>query len=369
MLRNEAERIESGVENGAGVAVGECSAHVTPLDTVHQHVCREGGEPIDEQLFADWIVRFLYSTTRENAPWLFDAVTSPRMSRWLAYLNFDVPLTSRLVGQRAFLESCGVDLHECYDPPDRLDTPRKIFERRIRYWHCRPMPDDDNVVVSPADARILVGSLAADSRLYLKGKFFDLEELLAIEKLEWHDAFAGGDAAILRLTPDRYHYNHVPVSGVVLDFYEVDGACHASNPSAVVELATPYSKNRRVVTILDTDVPSGSNIGLVAMIEVVALMIGDVVQCYSETLYDEPLPVHRGMFLERGAPKSLFRPGSSTDVLLFQRDRIRFVADLIENRFHPTAISRFSSFGTPLVETDVRARSRIAERAEAGDGS
>ena len=31
----------------------------------------------------------------------------------------------------------------------------------------------------------------------------------------------------------------------------------------------------------DTDIPGGSHVGFVAMIEVVALMIGDIVQCYS----------------------------------------------------------------------------------------
>ena len=48
------------------------------------------------------------------------------------------------------------------------------------------------------------------------------------------------------------------------------------------------------------------------MIEVVALMIGDVVQAYSETQYDNPKQIISGMFLKKGAPKSLYRPGSGT---------------------------------------------------------
>lgn len=329
---------------------------------VHQYIARDTASPLDETLFGDWIVRFLYSTARESAPFLFEALTGPRLTRWLALFNFDIPLASSLIGQRRFLESCGVDLRECYDPPATLDTPRKIFERRIRYWHCRPLPEDENAVVSPSDARALVGSLAPESQLFLKGKFFAPDELLG-GRDPWVDAFAGGDVAIFRLTPDKYHYSHLPVSGVVADFYEIDGAYHACNPSAVVEIVTPLSKNRRVVTVLDTDVPGGTGVGLVAMVEVVALMIGDVVQCYSETLYDEPLPVCRGMFVERGAPKSLFRPGSSTDVLLFEPGRLRFADDLVEHRFHPNATSRFSvGFAAPMVETDVRVRSPIGCR-------
>ena len=50
-------------------------------------------------------------------------------------------------------------------------------------------------------------------------------------------------------------------------------------------MVTPYSKNRRHVTLIDTDVPGGSQVGMVAMVEVTALMIGDIVQCYSDEKY------------------------------------------------------------------------------------
>jgi phosphatidylserine decarboxylase len=103
------------------------------------------------------------------------------------------------------------------------------------------------------------------------------------------------------------------------------------------------------------------------MVEIVALMIGDVVQCYSEERYDDPQPIRTGMFLHQGAPKSCYRPGSSTDVLIFQRGRVRFADDLIRNLSHGGVLSRFSiGFGQPLVETDVAVRSLIARRAAKG---
>lgn len=67
------------------------------------------------------------------------------------------------------------------------------------------------------------------------------------------------------------------------------------------------------------------------------------------------------MFVQRGCPKSLFRPGSSTTLLLFEKNRIHFAEDLLQNQTHPTAESRFSlPFGRTLVETDVKVRSAIA---------
>ena len=119
-------------------------------------------------------------------------------------------------------------------------------------------------------------------------------------------------------------------------------------------------QEHRTVTIINTNVPGGSQVGLVAMIEVTALMIGEVVQCYSSQFYENPQSIHCGMFLERGCPKSLYRPGSSTNVLIFERGRIAFDFDIIENMFSQNAQSRFSSgFGRPLVETEVAVRSQI----------
>jgi phosphatidylserine decarboxylase len=301
---------------------------------------------------------------RENAPLLFRMLTGARMSSVLGLINFDLPFAGGFAGNRRFLAECGVDLGECLQPHEFFDTPRKVFERQIRYWECRPMPDDPRAVVSPADARVLVGSFRESSLLFLKEKFFDFEEFLGRDKQEWLRAFAGGEFAVFRLTPDKYHYNHVPVAGRVADIYEIPGGYHSCNPGAVVEAVTPYSKNKRVVTVINTDVPGGTGVGLVAMIEVVALMIGEIVQCYSGARYDDPQEVKPGMFLVKGAPKSLYRPGSSTDVLIFQEGRVAFAEDLVRNMHVNNVESRFSlGFGRPLVETDVKVRSLVATAA------
>jgi phosphatidylserine decarboxylase len=223
------------------------------------------------------------------------------------------------------------------------------------------MEEDPAMIVAPADSRVLLGSLSQHSRLFLKEKFFTFPELLGMDKTAWLQTFGMGDFAIFRLTPEKYHYNHVPVAGEVRDFYEIPGLYHSCNPAAVVLQATPYSKNKRVVTIIDTDVEGGSRAGFVAMIEVVALMIGEVCQCYSKARYDQPQEISPGMFLLKGQPKSLFRPGSSTVVLIFEPGKIGFAEDLIANANRQDLHSRFSlGFDKRLGETEVRVRSAIA---------
>ncbi|MBN2645808.1 MAG: phosphatidylserine decarboxylase [Desulfuromonadaceae bacterium] len=334
------------------------------MTACHQYIERASGLPRTEQLFADRLVRWMYQPLREQAPPLFKALTSARMSHWLGTINFDLDAVSPLLGQERFLRRCGVDLSECLDPLERLNTPRRIFERKIRYWQCRPMANDQATVVAPADSRMLMGSLAEQDSLYLKEKFFSLRELLGDDKPRWCERFAAADYAVFRLTPDKYHYNHLPVSGELVDQYELGDRYHACNPGAVVAEVTPYSKNRRLVTLIDTDVEGGSGVGLVAMIEVVALMIGDLEPCYCEGEGYTPVVAQRpGLQLRKGQPKSLFRPGSSTVVLLFEPRRIEFCADLLRNQQRVDVSSRFTlGFQKPLVETEVEVRSTIARR-------
>jgi phosphatidylserine decarboxylase len=331
----------------------------------HQYIERRSGRVCHENLTGDRLVNFLYSTVRENMETVYRAVTGARASALLGFLKYDSILAKRGCKGRELLTSWGCDPAECLDDPETLNTPRKVFERRIRYWDCRPMPPDPEVITAPADSRLLVGSFARDSLLRVKDKFFSYPEMLGDDKTRWLGAFTGGDFALYRLTPDKYHYVHAPVAGRVVDHYQINGQYHSCNPAAQVDLVTSHSKNKRVVTIIDSDVPGGTQAGLVAQVEVVALMVGRIDQCYSRQFYDDPEQIMPGMFLAKGQPKSLFKPGSSTVVNLFQAGRVRFDRDLIDNQRTPHVYSRFTlGFGQPLVETEVAVRSSVG-RAQA----
>jgi phosphatidylserine decarboxylase len=326
----------------------------------HQYIERRSSRIMTEKLYGDRIVNMIYSDAREYPPAIFKALTSARMSEMLGFFTYDMPLGASLTGANRFGKSLGINFSECLEKPKSLNTARKVFERKIRYWETRPMPGDSDCIVSPADAKMLAGSFSETSQLFLKEKFFRFEELLGQDKKEWLDAFWDGDFAIFRLTPDKYHYNHTPVAGIVADIYEIPGGYAPCNPGALMRIAEPLSKNKRVVTVIDTDVEDGTGAGLVAMIEIVALMIGDIVQCYSDVKYDDSREVRKGMFLKKGQPKSLYRPGSSTDLLIFQKGKIAFSPDILANMYRRDIQTRFSKgFGRPLVETEIEVRSEI----------
>ena len=81
---------------------------------------------------------------------------------------------------------------------------------------------------------------------------------------------------------------------------------------------------------------------------------------YSEKEYVNPVPVGPGLFMRKGYPKSLFRPGSSTVILIFQKHRISFAEDIVGNMRFSGVESIFTrGFGQPLVETEIMVRSAI----------
>lgn len=329
----------------------------------HQYIDRKTSRVVTESLYADKTVQIIYSSVREKFPSFYQMIISPVFSRLLGFLNFDLFIGSRSVKANKMISALNIDLSECIEPNAYFDSPRKVFERKIAYWKCRPMECDNHYILSPADAKMLFGSFKKQPLLFIKEKFFSYEDIIGKNKTKWLDEFKKGDFAIFRLTPEKYHYNHMPVSGKIIDFYEIAGSHHSCNPNAMIREVNLFSKNKRAVTIIDTDVENGTGIGLVCMVEVTALMIGEIHQCYSHQYYDAPIAIKKGLFVKKGQPKSLYLPGSSVDVLIFQENRIQFSYDIEKNIHRNDAISRFSiHFGRPLVETDVFVRSTIAHK-------
>ena len=173
----------------------------------HQYIDRATGNVVREHLLGNSVVTALYSPALEKAPLLTRLASSRYVSRVLGYLNYDNVLSSRATGMLKFLRDSGIQLSEFVGNLSEYDTARKIFERQIRYWNCRPMPTNPRAVVCPADSRALIGSMEESSGLYLKQKFFSFPELLG-DGSPWQRSFEGGDYAVFRLTPEKYHYTH-----------------------------------------------------------------------------------------------------------------------------------------------------------------
>jgi phosphatidylserine decarboxylase len=103
----------------------------------HQYIDRRTGQVVNERLFGDRLVRWLYSDLRENASVLYRLTLNRHLSEALGILNYDLPMSGLIGGNNAFLKATGVDLGECLDNPKTFTSARKLFERKIRYWERR----------------------------------------------------------------------------------------------------------------------------------------------------------------------------------------------------------------------------------------
>jgi len=145
-------------------------------------------------------------------------------------LNYEGFLSQKIKGRLDLFTSKGIDLRECLDPPAQLDTLKKNLRKKDPLLGMPSMPNDPGAVLSPSDARMLFGSFCETSGLFLKGKFFAFEELIAANKKKWREALQEGDFAIFRLTRRSITTTTRRCPGKVVDFYHIPGSYHACNP-------------------------------------------------------------------------------------------------------------------------------------------
>ena len=176
-------------------------------------------------------------------------------------------------------------------------------------------------------------------------------------------AVPAGDWAIFRLTPDKYHYNHCPVSGRVVDCYEINGRYHSCNPGAVVVAATPYSKNRRIVTIIDNGCSGGLVCGTGGHDRSGCPMIGQIDQCYLRRLRrsTDHADWHDA---QEGLSKEFVPPRKLDRCIVVEPGRLSFSEDLLRNRFRPGVFR--AGFQKGLAVRSSRQMLRCVRRSHGG---
>ncbi|MBR5753014.1 MAG: phosphatidylserine decarboxylase, partial [Clostridia bacterium] len=146
-----------------------------------------------------------------------------------------------------------------------------------------------------ADASLSVCPIREGLRVAVKETTYSLEELTGGPV---SDRYEGGHCLLFRLGLTDYHRYLFPDRGKVLARRDLPGALHTVRP--ISEEYRVYSRNKRTVTVLDTE-----QFGELTMIEVGAMLVGHIV--------DHPLPDDR---FEAFTEKGYFEFGGSTIVLL-----------------------------------------------------
>ncbi len=220
-----------------------------------------------------------------------------------------------------FIIQYGLDVDEFAKSPFVFKSFNEFFYRALKEG-ARPIAaaGDDAVAVLPADGRHLAfPSVDAAAGFYAKGQRFDLASFLGEAHLpeaerELTKQFAGGSLLISRLCPVDYHRFHFPISGTPGEARLINGWLYSVSPIALRRNLGYLWENKRMITLVDSPA-----FGRVAVCEIGATMVGTIFQSY--------VP---GRAVAKGDEKGLFRFGGSCVVTIFQRGRIAFDRDLVE---------------------------------------
>lgn len=229
--------------------------------------------------------------------------------------KYDKPESAKEIS--SFIKLHSLDPSEVELPQEEYKTFNEFFARKLKS-SARPIdcPDDLLRACSPADCRMMVfDDLIDATNFWIKGKNFTIEHLLGPQGQQYVPLLQGGSLAIARLAPQDYHRWHVPVSGVLGHREPIDGTLYSVNPIAINQAVDVYTENKRVLIPIQS-----TEFGLVMLVAVGAVMVGSIV-----------LDGKDGDHINKGDLNGYFKFGGSTVLVLFEKGRINFRKELLEN--------------------------------------
>ncbi len=245
-------------------------------------------------------LKFLYGNIFGRV--LLKLVVSPSASRLYGFIN-SRPGSRRKIPE--FIESNNIRIED-FEDREYLSF-NDFFTRKLREG-ARVIDTDENRLISPADAKLLIYDIEDDLRINVKGREYTLDEITG--GLKNPVEYSGGKCLVYRLCMDDYHRYCFIDDGAVKETHVIKGKLHTVSPLS--KAYKIYKENHRVVSVLNT-----KHFGEVIHIEVGALLVGKIVNKDAKEF-------------SKGEEKGFFEPGGSTIVQLFKKDAVKIDEDLIQ---------------------------------------
>ena len=276
-----------------------------PQQVPNQYVDRQSGLVKTEKVAGEkWLVWLYNNPVGEATLW---GLAKRKVVSSVYGDMMDRPASAEKIGP--FVEEFEIDLSIAQK--QQFNSFNDFFTRKLKK-DARPVDTNTNIVVSPADGKILAYADIANTDFIIKGYRFDVYSFLADSALA--RKYLDGSLIIVRVAPNDYHRFHFPVGGSVSPITRIDGDYYSVNPIALRKKAEIFCLNKREFINI-----SNPLFGNVVMVEVGATMVGSIIQTYE------------GDFVIKGEEKGYFKFGGSTVVLLFEKNKIRFDDDLLIN--------------------------------------
>ena len=274
-----------------------------------RYIDRRDGELKTEAIYGERPLRWAYGNPLGRlAQWLL-------IRRWIvsAWYGSRMDTLSSSLKIKPFIEQYSLDEGEFAESVDDYNSFNEFFYRKLKPG-ARPIDAANDSVVFPADGRHLAfADITAESNFFVKGQSFDLAIFLGDADLA--KRYEGGSMILSRLCPVDYHRFHFPCEGNPGPPRFINGWLYSVNPIALVTRPSIFWENKRVVTAIES--PS---LGQVQFVDIGATMVGSIRQTYTP-----------GETVTKGEEKGYFAFGGSSVAVLFEKGRVEFDADLLEN--------------------------------------
>lgn len=235
-----------------------------------------------------------------------------------------------------FIQQFNVNMDEAErQTPDAFENFNDFFTRELKPG-ARPINDNSNAIVSPADGAISqLGSIENGRVFQAKGHDYSLIELLGGQS-KTADAFMGGQFATIYLSPKDYHRLHMPVTGTLREMIYVPGDLFSVNQTTAENVPRLFSRNERVVAIFDTE------LGPMSLVLVGAMIVAGIETTWAGRItpfdrkvrsirYPTKGESQQPLIIEKGEEMGRFFLGS-TIVMCFAKDKIHWLEDMTAER-------------------------------------
>lgn len=207
----------------------------------------------------------------------------------------------------SFIKNNHIDMSQYVDK--KYKSYNDFFTRRIKPGQ-RPIEQDDEILMAPADSKVSYYQIRKDSCFTIKDTPYSLSDLLQDEKLA--KEYENGICLVFRLAVDDYHrYSYVD-DGVIKARKHIKGVFHTVNPIAN-DYYPIYKTNSREYSIIES-----KNFGKMIQMEVGAMMVGKIVNYHHH-------------LATKGHEKGYFKFGGSTVVLIFKENQVVIDQDIVDH--------------------------------------
>ncbi len=286
-----------------------------------RYIDRASGEERIEKVPGEYWLNWLYNNPVGELS-LNAFVKRKALSEWYGN-RMDLPESADKIA--AFVKDYDIDLSEAQK--QEFTSFNEFFFRKLKP-ESRPFNTDSNIVISPADGKVLAYENVDSQDFIVKGYRFNLYDYLEDSLLA--KQFAGGGLIIIRLCPTDYHRFHFPLSGKIKKITKIDGDYYSVSPIAIRKKVELFCMNKREYVILEN-----KEFGNLIISEVGATMVGSIIQTYPSDL------------VQKGEEKGYFKFGGSTLILIFEKGSIVIDSDLLNNTKNgiETAVKMGESLG------------------------